>query len=296
MSNSRVCPFCTFENENIVADCAICHNIIAYRCSSCSSLNDINAIKCIVCNLYLDKKKNKKCKACGRLNREEEEKCIECKVSFTCPCNKCKIQRKEIKMEDIIEIFVKKFTDYADEKKISYEYKKLFLILNITFNIPIEDSMLYFRAYSRIINYVIMDTQEQKIFIKDNFDDEKITYNDVLTSYQQIIIPYLRTYLVDNMIDVSVIEEKLIENETLNKQSRPKPVSEKIMDKLNQLEKTDMKHECFCADEANIKEVILLPCCKKKVHLSCMIKWFKLKDKCPYCNTLNSGLLSKPKS
>lgn len=290
MSSLRSCSLCTFENKNTSLFCEVCNNQLVKQCSICSSINDINAITCINCNLYFDEKKNKKCKACGRLNREEEEKCIECKVSFTCPCNKCKIQRKEIKMEDIVKIFVKKFTDYADEKKISYEYKKLFLILNVTFSVPIEDSMLYFRAYSRIINYVIMDTQEQKNFIKDNFDDEKITYNDVLTSYQQIIIPYLRTYLADNMIDVSVIEEKLIENETLNKQSRPKPVSEKIIGKLNQLEKTDMKHECFCADEAKIKEIIILPCCKKKVHLSCMIRWFKLKDKCPYCNKLNSGL------
>ena len=293
---SRPCPLCTFENKNTSPFCEVCNNQLVKQCTICSTFNDINNTTCINCNLYLDENKNKKCKACGRLNREEEEKCIECKVSFTCPCNKCKIERKEIKMEDIIEIFVKKFTDYADEKKISYEYKKLFLILNVTFNVPIEDPVLYFRAYSRIINYVIMDTQEQKNFIKDNFDDEKITYNDVLTSYQQIIIPYLRSYLTNNMIDVSVIEEKLVENETLNKQSRPKPVSEKIMDKLNQLEKTDMKHECFCADEANIKGIIILPCCKKKVHLSCMIRWFKLKDKCPYCNTKNSGLLSKPKS
>ena len=55
----------------------------------------------------------------------------------------------------------------------------------------------------------------------------------------------LRTYLNDNMIDISIIEEKLIENETLNKQSRPKPVSENIMDQLNKLNKSNIKHECF---------------------------------------------------
>ena len=90
---------------------------------------------------------------------------------------------------DLVDIFVKKFTDYADEKKISYDIKKIFKILNVAFQIPIENTMLYFTAYSRIINYVIMDTQEQKNFIKDNFDNEDIDYNDVLTYYQQIIIP-----------------------------------------------------------------------------------------------------------
>lgn len=287
---SRPCSLCTFENKNTSLFCEVCNNQLVKQCTICNSLNDINNTTCINCNLYFDTKKNKKCKSCGMLNKEEEEKCIKCKVSFTCPCNECKFKRKEINIKDIVEIFVKKFTDYADEKKISYDNKKLFKILNITFNIPIEDSMLYFTAYSRIINYVIMDTQEQKNFIKDNFDNEDIDYNDVLTYYQQIIIPYLRTYLEDNMIDISIIEEKLIENETLNKQSRPKPVSENIMEQLNKLNKSNIKHECFCADDSNIKEVITLPCCKKKVHLTCMIKWFKLKDKCPYCNIKNCSL------
>ena len=286
MSNLRVCPFCTFENENIVADCAICNNIIAYRCSSCSSLNDINAIKCIVCNLYLDEKKNKKCKSCGQLNREEETKCINCFLSFTCQCIECKIKRKEIKISNIVYSFIKKFTDYANNNNISYNYEKILDILNVTFNIPIEDSKLYISIYPKIVNYIMMNTDEQKKFIKKKFKNKEIKYTDVLTYYQQIILPYLREYFDYNMIDISAIEEKAIENETLNKPAKIRPVSKNIMDKLQKLKKYNIKHDCFCADESNIKDIIILPCCEKKVHLSCMIKWFKLKDKCPYCKEI----------
>lgn len=292
MSNLRVCPFCTFENENIVADCAICNNIIAYRCSSCSSLNDINAIKCIVCNLYLDEKKNKKCKSCGQLNREEETKCINCFLSFTCQCMECKIKRKEIKINNIIYNFIKNFTDYANDNNISYNYEKILDILNVTFNIPIEDSKLYISIYPKIVNYIMMNTDEQKKFIKKKFKNKEIKYTDVLTYYQKIILPYLREYFDYNMIDISAIEEKAIENETLNKPAKLKPVSKNIMDKLQKLKKYNIKHDCFCADGSNIKDIIILPCCEKKVHLSCMIKWFKLKDKCPYCNKLNAKLLN----
>jgi hypothetical protein len=286
---ARTCSKCTFENNDESLICEICDHILVLRCNNCTMMNSDIAITCEECKLYLDEKKNKKCKACGRLNKQEEAKCIDCKVSFTCQCNKCKFERKEIKMSDMIITFVQKFTDYADEKKISYDVKKICEIIMAAFRVPISLPPLYLNAYSRIINYIIMDIQEQKNFVKDNFDNKEIEYTDVLSYYQQIIIPYLREYLADNMIDVSAIEEKLVENETLNKKSRPKPVTESVMNKLRQIESTDRKHECFCAID-DIKNIISLPCCEKKVHMSCIVKWFTLKDTCPYCKHKNAGI------
>lgn len=282
-----LCPFCTFNNDNKDQICQVCENFIKTQCSNCNSLNHIDNNKCDICNLYLDDTKNKKCIFCGCKNIQDNENCYNCELSFMCECIHCKYLRKEIKKEDMLKEFIKPFIKYSEDNKLNCNETKLLFILNINTNEIIKKNIIFI-LYTEIINF-ILDKDNQYIYIEKKYNN-KINIDEVLYYYQQILLPVLRTKLINNNIDISNYELKITEKLSLYDEVKTIPVEKNIINKINNINIIENKdHKCFCADENNIK-VLILPCCKNMVHINCIKKWLLINHICPYCKQKNCNL------
>jgi len=107
---------------------------------------------------------------------------------------------------------------------------------------------------------------------------------NITTIRQNIIIPTITMLLEEYNVDTSELETSTMEEWYLQQENKPRPASEEIIKEFQNLPKLELKtHECFCGDSSDIKNIIEMPCCKKNVHLDCLLEWFKNNNTCPYC-------------
>jgi hypothetical protein len=282
------CPFCTFKNDNIEQTCQLCGNFIKSQCINCTSLNDIDNDKCYNCKLYIDDTKNKICKQCDCKNIEDNKYCYNCDLSFTCICNKCKFLRKELNKSQLINNIIQPFIKYGDEKKLDYKKEIIFNMFNINTMETLIDNNIFFLLYNNIINY-ILDKDKRKEIVEKKYNN-MFTNDELMFYYQQIILPVLRNHLIEQNIDISSYETKMTEYISLHDEVKTKPVENNIINKLNNINIIENKeHNCFCANEDDIK-VLNLPCCKNMVHMDCIKKWFTINHICPFCKQKNCNL------
>ena len=109
--------------------------------------------------------------------------------------------------------------------------------------------------------------------------------NEINPIMNTIIIPTIEKILTENLIDIYEIQLKTIENWYIEQEKKPKAVSNKTIEKFNNLD-SENENECFCGD-SNVKDkIIKMPCCSKKLHLGCIKKWFKNNNTCPFCRKI----------
>ena len=111
--------------------------------------------------------------------------------------------------------------------------------------------------------------------------------NEINPIMNTIIIPTIEKILIENLIDIYELQLITIENWYIEQDKKPKSVSEKTLEQLdNLISENNDKNECFCGDTNKKEKIIKMPCCSKKLHLGCIKKWFKSNNTCPYCRKI----------
>lgn len=236
-------------------------------CYNCRLQNNIGDNCCKVCGVILIFQ-CPKCTMYGCIEEDSSRVCEACDYHMEgCKCYECIAKQQ----------FLCLFYSYADESKIEYTKEKLKQYLNEFFSLFLLSPRNFLRSFIRICKYIIPFEYKTDLTDDTKSDDSKLEYTT------KIICPAVRTLLDGFYINMDEIEADVFQELTLNKQNKLNPIDEKTLDKLKLITKSEKKHNCFCGDDDNIKNIINIPCCNKAVHYQCIEKWFKIKNGCPYC-------------